>query len=475
MVQAAAALDHPSIVPIHASGEHDGHPYFVMAYVEGANLREVVRRDGLPAPRAAVALLQPISEAVAYAHDHGIVHRDLKPENVLIDRQGRPRVTDFGLAKRVEGGADLTAPDQVLGTPGYMAPEQALARHEDICPATDVYSLGGILYFLLTGRPPFQGRSITETLCQVATAPPTPPREVNPQVPAGLEAVCLKCLQKEPINRYPNAQDFLAALWAASPEDRPSPSADTELVPGPTATTAPPSPAPPARSPAAWRAGRMAWLWLAAVLLVGLGVGAWLSSGKEPAPPVARAPEQKEGAPGQPGGGQEPNPGVLKKPAAARPPELSDKPRTDFGLEVKMVGGRPGDNGVWRLNSGDVVRFQIKVAREAYVGVWSVNGNGTRSQLFPNDDEKDHLFQAGQERMVPRTETEALPSQGTDYLWVQASTKPWAPDEGKRVGPFLLFQTERQRHEWAQRRREIRLRPAGALSEAVLPFQVSPR
>src|SRR5262249_21805103 len=309
--QAAAALDHPNIVPIHASGEHDGHPYFVRASGEGAGLRGVVRRDGLPAPRATVALLRAITDAVHYAHEHGIIHRDLKPENVLIDPHGRPRVTDFGIAKRLDRDAGLTADGQVLGTPGYMAPEQALGRHEDVCPATDVYSLGGILYFLLTGRPPFQGRTITDTLCQVATTPPTPPREVNPQAPAALEAVALKCLEKEPVNRYPNAQAFLEALRAALPEDRPSSSSDTELANAPTAAPAPPSPAPPAWAAAATaqasgkrRVRRMAWLGLAP-LLVGLGVGAWLSSdlwwpgrsGEEPAPPVARAPEHQRGVP----------------------------------------------------------------------------------------------------------------------------------------------------------------------------------
>jgi hypothetical protein len=480
-------------VPIHASGEHDGRPYFVMAYVEGASLREVVQHDGLPAPRATVALLRAVTDAVHYAHGHGIIHRDLKPENVLIDPHGRPRVTDFGIAKRLDRDAGLTADGQVLGTPGYMAPEQALGRHEDVCPATDVYSLGGILYFLLTGRPPFQGRTITDTLCQVATTPPTPPREVNPQAPAALEAVALKCLEKEPVNRYPNAQAFLEALRAALPEDGPSSSSDTELVNVLAAAPVPPSPATPAwaaaaaaRAPGKWRVRRMEWLGPAAALLVGLGVGAWLSSdhwwpgrsGEEPAPLVARAPEHQGAAPESPDPkAEQPKEPVVpaEKVPALKPLPLPEKMRSDFGLEVELIGGRPGEDGVRQLVAEEVVKFKVKVDRDAYVGVWSVNGNGTLSQLFPNENEKDHLFKAGQARLVPLTEAEATPSTGTDHIWVQASTKPWDPDEGERVGPFLLFQTQRQREQWARSRRDIRLRPAGTLSEAVLPFRVSPR
>src|SRR5262249_51412201 len=214
-------------------------------------------------------------------HGHGLPRRGAKPENLLIDPPGRPRATDFGIARRLDRAAGLPAAGQVLGPPGYMAPEQALGRHEDVCPATDVYSLGGILYFLLTGRPPFQGRTITDTLCQVATTPPTPPREVNPQAPAALEAVALKCLEKEPVTRAPNARASLGGPGAACAGDGPGSPPDTGLLTAPAAAPAPPSPAPPAwaaaaaaRAPGKWRARRTDWLGPAAALLVGLGVGA---------------------------------------------------------------------------------------------------------------------------------------------------------------------------------------------------------
>jgi serine/threonine-protein kinase len=216
--QIAAALDHPNIVAIHASGQHDGRPFFTMAYVEGENLGEVVRRHGLPPPQQAADWLRVVAEAIGFAHQHGIIHRDLKPENVLLDRHGRPRVTDFGLAYQLEPAAlpgRLTVPGQVLGTPAYMAPEQALGKVEAVGSATDVYSLGGILYFLLTGQMPFQARSVTEVLCQVMTAAPTPPRQVNPQAAPELEAICLRCLEKDPARRYPSAEALAAALRAA--------------------------------------------------------------------------------------------------------------------------------------------------------------------------------------------------------------------------------------------------------------------
>src|SRR5262249_11287362 len=160
--RSAAALDHPNIVAIYDHGEQNGQHFFTMAYVEGASLRDIVRRDGLPAHPKAVEWMRGVTEAVAFAHANNIIHRDLKPENVLIDGQGRPRVTDFGLAKRTEGDPALTGAGDVLGTPAYMAPEQALGQQ--VGTAADIYSLGGILYFLLTGRAPFQGPSGTARL-----------------------------------------------------------------------------------------------------------------------------------------------------------------------------------------------------------------------------------------------------------------------------------------------------------------------
>jgi WD40 repeat protein/tRNA A-37 threonylcarbamoyl transferase component Bud32 len=209
--EAAANLDHPSIVPVHEIGDLEGQHYFSMGFVEGESLAAALAR-GPFAPRRAATTLLAIVEAVAYAHEQGVVHRDLKPGNVLIDSSGRPRLTDFGLAKRVEGTSQLTVTGQILGTPSYMSPEQASGRAEDIGPATDLYAMGALLYALLTGRPPFQAASMMETLRLVEGAEPVAPSSLQPAVPKDLETICLKCLAKNPPARYASALDLAADL-----------------------------------------------------------------------------------------------------------------------------------------------------------------------------------------------------------------------------------------------------------------------
>lgn len=202
---AAAKLDHPGIVTIYDVGEAHGLPYYSMAYVRGKNLAEQMAHKP-PNPRLAAIWLAEVSEAVEFAHAHGIVHRDLKPANVLIDEAKRLRVADFGLAKRLY--EQKLTPDfgLVVGTPSYMPPEQAQGRDHAVGPRADVYSLGAILYELLTGTPPFKAETARETMRQVIERPVIPPRKLNPFVDEGLETICLRCLEKSVSDRYSSAR-----------------------------------------------------------------------------------------------------------------------------------------------------------------------------------------------------------------------------------------------------------------------------
>jgi serine/threonine-protein kinase len=202
--EAVAGLRHANIVQVHGAGDHEGRPYFTMEYVEGGSLAQ--RLQGAPQPaRQAAALLATLVGAVQVAHQGGIVHRDLKPANILLTADGTPKIADFGLARHFDGGPALTLSGIRLGTPSYMAPEQAVGKAHTIGPAADVYALGALLYEMLTGRPPFRGETAAETERQVITEDPVPPARLNRTVPRDLETICLKCLHKDPQRRYATA------------------------------------------------------------------------------------------------------------------------------------------------------------------------------------------------------------------------------------------------------------------------------
>src|SRR5437588_12319393 len=202
--KAAARLEHPGIVPIYEVGERDGSCYFSMKFVEGGQLDEVVRRTPMPI-RQAVELIAKVARTVHYAHEHLILHRDIKPGNILLDAKGEPHLTDFGLARLVESESSVTQTLDVLGTPSYMAPEQAVGNNAAVSSATDVYGLGAVLYQLLTGQPPFAGGATYETIKLLLDTEPRPPRLLNPKVDRDLSTICLKCLEKDPQRRYPSA------------------------------------------------------------------------------------------------------------------------------------------------------------------------------------------------------------------------------------------------------------------------------
>jgi tRNA A-37 threonylcarbamoyl transferase component Bud32 len=459
--RSAATLDHPGIVPIYEINHQDGHHYFTMAFVEGTSLRALASGGRLRAPAEIAAIVAAVAEAVQFAHDKGVIHRDLKPDNVLIDRQGRPRVTDFGLAKRLNGGAGLTASGQLLGTPAYMAPEQARGDLAATGAAADIYGVGGILYFLLTGQAPFTGDHMGEVLYQLMTSAPVPPRQLNPAVSPELEAVCLKCLEKEPGRRYPSAAAVAQAVREAVPLGSLS---DTRRMDGAAAgpdsvrTTTPP--------------GRR-WLpWAAAggAALVVLAVGASLAfrprgGGRVP-------PDRPTAAPVAAAGGAEiVPPGGEPAPV----PALAPPARHDFSVQVEMLGSRPGPDGILRLVAGQEVRFRVTVERDAYVGLWTFDPQGRATQLFPNDAEPDYLVRAGEPRTVPGKEYSIVAEvgKGVEQVRVVASSKPWDLHLGQHEGPFPMFRTGADLAQLEEQRGLV-LKSKTAVAEEALTYRVAP-
>ncbi|WP_254507511.1 serine/threonine-protein kinase [Anatilimnocola floriformis] len=211
--QAAAKLDHPGIVPVYEVGEINGRPYFSMKFIRGTTLAQRLAEGPMPS-REAAKLLVTVARAIHFAHEKGVLHRDLKPSNILIDEQGQPHVTDFGLAKQISDEPSLTKTGAILGTPAYMAPEQAAGNRGQVGPQSDVYSLGVVLYHMLTGRPPFQGASPVETVLMVLEQDPVPPRMLNQHADRDLEMICLRCLQKPTDLRYATAAGLARDLDA---------------------------------------------------------------------------------------------------------------------------------------------------------------------------------------------------------------------------------------------------------------------
>jgi serine/threonine protein kinase len=205
---AAGGLQHPNIVKVYEVGNVDGQHYFSMEFIEGQSLAQKLQEHGPLPSRTAARYARSIARAIHHAHAQRILHRDLKPSNILLDAQDVPHITDFGLAKRLDGSSRQTQTGAILGTPSYMSPEQAAGRIHDLGPTSDVYGVGAVLYEMLTGRPPFRSESPLDTIMQVVEREPVPPRLLNPKVDHDLETICLKCLEKDSARRYASAQDL---------------------------------------------------------------------------------------------------------------------------------------------------------------------------------------------------------------------------------------------------------------------------
>jgi predicted Ser/Thr protein kinase len=473
--RAAAALDHANIVPVHEFGHEGGRPFLVMPFVEGESLGALVTNRGPRPWPEAVALLLPVAEAVRHAHQAGIIHRDLKPENVLIDRQGRPRVTDFGLAKHL-GDAGPTRDGQIMGTPAYMAPEQAFGDSRHVGPEADVYGLGGILYFLLTGRPPFAGKTMSEVLLKVVSEPATSPRSLNPDIPAAVETVVLCCLEKEPESRFPGVPALLDALRVVAgepPAARPAaPRGRVEDML--TAIRKDPPERPPAGK-AAGAATAVRWpkapsrrllaLLVLAALALGAGIGVWKKPDWFVGPEAG--PSTSEGQPKDVGPANE----VV---------DIPEPSRYDFPLKVELIGATRRPDGVFEMPRGTVVQLKIEVGRDAYVGVWTVDPRGTIVQLFPNWAERDHRIKAKAPHIIPGTQEYEVVAEevstGVEQLRVVAATRYWNPPMDKTAG-LMTFQTLAERKKVAGISRELALRPRSGndlMAETALKYVVLP-
>ena len=209
--EATARLQHPNIVAVHEVGAVDGQHFYSMDYIDGPSLARRIAQGPLP-NRAAARYVMLIARAIDHVHRHGILHRDLKPSNILLDSNDEPHIADFGLAKKIGGDSTQTRAGVVMGTPSYMAPEQAAGKIQELGPACDVYGLGAVLYELLTGRPPFRSESPLDTVVHVLEKDPAPPRLLNPKIERDLETICLKCLEKDPSHRYASAAELAEDL-----------------------------------------------------------------------------------------------------------------------------------------------------------------------------------------------------------------------------------------------------------------------
>jgi tRNA A-37 threonylcarbamoyl transferase component Bud32 len=454
--EAIAAIQHPGIVQIHEFGTHEDLPFFALEFCAGGSLASKLAGTPLP-PRESARLIEQSARAMQAAHERGIIHRDLKPGNVLLGEDGKPRITDFGLARRVEGGSGLTQTGAIMGTPSYMAPEQAEGK-KDIGPAADIYALGAILYECLTGRPPFRAATPFDTIKQVVTDEPVPPRQLNPQVPRDLETVCLECLHKEPTRRYRSATDLATELERYERGE-------------------PVMARPVGQLERAWSWARRhpATAALAALVAVTLMLGVTISglfairaSNKAKEADAQRAEAERETAEAL---------ANLQEAEEQRDRarfylqtyldlsligrSLRNRPlRQDFQIKVKLLaeGHERSRSSIWLGQDSDkLFSVSIQPGRSCYVSVlyvkpedvrrdeWTFKRFGTERllQLFPNRQEHDQFFERNERRIILNShETLVRPvetARNPAFLYVLATERDWGFRGDRKVGSYFGF------------------------------------
>jgi serine/threonine protein kinase len=472
--RAAAALDHPNIVPIYECGQELNQPYYAMAFIDGRSLTALVRERGTLPSDEAIRLLLPVIEAVESAHRNGIIHRDLKPDNILIDSTGRPRITDFGLAKVAGGETDMTRTGNILGTPKYMSPEQAQGC-ADIGPPCDVYALGGILYFMLTGQPPFEGNSLSQVVLNVVTAKPPSPRKLNPSVSKELADVCVRCLAKAPEDRYPSAMALAEALRPMV-DPSASRSSSTKVVAVASSD---------AKSMRKWfgTAAAVAVIAAAVVLLIMHfnSKDGNSQAANDPTKDDRKKEQDPDPTKDDRKNEQDPKRALSKGPDARK--LLLPIRQGDITVKVRLAQADlvPDADGIVQVPAGTHGYYMIEVSEDAYVAVFTIDPKGEILQLFPNETEQEHFFKKNVPDTIPRVrKIRAEAGDGVELIRVLASSTPWKPNEsGEKVQDFRLFKTGVAEDAEAKRQRGFVLVPMGEnaahMGEAELPYRVVPK
>jgi hypothetical protein len=451
--RALARVRSPYVAQCFAVEMINGASYLVVEYIPGQSLAEVLIK-GRPEQSWALQTVRKLAEGLAAIHACGLLHRDIKPWNIIIGDDGQPRLVDFGLATHL-------ASDQlrrVSGTLAYMAPEQARGEQERIDARTDLFGLGAVLYEMLTGAPPRHGLSRQALMELAQRGDIVPAAQKNPELSPELDALCARCLAKEPGQRFASARDLIRAIDDLTPKIGWFSSLESRIG----------------------KVGARAALAAAGLLLVAIPVALWAvlrESGQPTVLPAGSGPAlARHDTPVEPQTTPKPVVRVLKKDFAVTlklvdQAEASNLVGQDRGIRPET----PDQPGLMRLVEGDRIAFTVEVARDSYVGIWYVDHEGVPLQLFPNDKDQDHLILAGKPRLVKGLEV--TPQLGPEHVHILASTKRWAPLKGER-GPdsvFATFASPGQRRAWEDVTRGIALEERALVSELIIPLEVKPK
>jgi serine/threonine protein kinase len=407
--QALARVRSPYVAQCYGVERHESMPYLVVEYIPGQGLTELHRARPLTSAQA-LELIAQAAEGLAAVHACGLLHRDLKPGNILVGDDGVPRLVDFGLA--------MPLGDQALqhlsGTLAYMPPEQARGEIDRIDPRTDLFGLGAVLYYLLTGGPPHAAKDRDERWQAARAGEVVPARQRNPKLPAAVNDLCMRCLAKDPSGRFASATELIQAIRRLQRRRR-----------------------------------RLPWLVsTAAALIVLTATALWLGLSQRPS--VTEITRRPDGT-------------AL---------------RQDFQINVELINSQKDPAGpLYHIAEGKLLSFRVEAQHDCWLGIWYENDEGKMVQLFPNDWESNHLVVAGKPRLIPGENTEygirAKPSKGPERIYVMASTEQWTPPAGKKLGPYVVFASPEEQRE-ALRDFELEAK-SKAVSEKIIPIQVDPK